>query len=538
MIGSIFRNKAKWTIADGFNTFLVCLLGLILLVRLSFLGAGAITFPDEGRYYESVEAAESLFKGALSGFNNSLSQTQGRPGDALLRVVPASLQLLLSSLTGISPHSTASLTVPAFINYLIVLGSLVVFYRIAQLLLRHKTAALLTTLVYSCMVNTNIYIRHILPYDTALFLVLVAFYWILRLRQQPELRTNRVVFCIGALVGLSFTVYPGYNAAVVVAGLLVLERLMASENSTILAFDLKRLFGAGVFYSLGVLAVLMFFQLLSRANGSSYFEDCIGLSGTIKQGDFADGFMFLPKYLFQAEQSLGYLLAGLAILAVPVGLWSFFRERISLNRVVNLISDNLLIIAMVLAYLWYAVMVYYLEKMVFYGRILHFYFPFMLLLLAKVLYPATRRSWQYIPAAVVAGVAMYSFFVFTVDYHRIAYPVTFMLKHADEFIGTKLTMQDQSTNANSGDYYLVRDAALARPPVAGQPEVVLVNMAFLYPIKEAKWCNEIVLPQPFKIIYSEPHFLTLPAYQFEGYTIAERDIISRCQYKCLVYQKK
>jgi hypothetical protein len=534
MVSNSTLPQSESPFASVFNKIVLGLLGLVLLVRLSFLGAGAMTFPDEYRYYASIDAVYGLFPishGGFAKFNAGIQRTQGRPGDALLRTVPAGLQLQLEKMTGINLHSQESLLIPILFNYFITLGSLYLFYRIAQLLLRNQPAALLSTVVYSCLVNTNLYIRHILPYDTGMLCVFGTFFLCLRMKQQPFRRTWPARFAIGALAGLTFAVYPGYNAVIVVAGLLLLEKRIFTDA------DWKSLFRTGLPYGFGVLAVLGFFQLLSLANGTSYYEDCLTLSDTIKQGDYADGVMFLPKYLFQAEQSLGYLLAGLIVVAVPV---LFFRLRTGFtpSRLFALISDNLMVIAMVLAFVWHVVMVYYFEKMVFYGRLLHLYIPFFVLLVIKVLYPFTRRNIQYVAAAAVGGVALYSFAVFALQYHRIVYPLTFLHQHANDYPGAKVTTREQAATADNADYFIPLNGFSQHPATPGQAEVVLVNMGFLYPITDNNWCNEIKLPASFKLTYSAPHFLNLRAYPFEGYTMAERDILLRCQYQCQVYEQR
>ncbi|WP_158010155.1 hypothetical protein [Hymenobacter glacialis] len=505
------------------------LLVLLLGVRLSFLGTGALAFPDEERYYRSVEAVEALVGGDVAGFCERLSQTQGRPGDALWRVAPASLQVLLAEVAGVSPHSPASLLIPVAFNYLIVLCSLLAYYRIGRLLLRNEPAALLSTLVYGCLVNTNLYIRHILPYDAALLCFFVAVYWVLRLRQHPERRTYWAVFFIGALSALTFAIYPGYNAAVVVGWLMLLEK------RAIWAFNWVRLLGTSVVFALGAAGVLLLFELLTLAGGSSYLESCISLSSTITQGDFADGFSFLFNYLFEAERSLGYLLVGLGAASVPVLLYRLARRRPTVANYAELIRNNMLLLSMVLAFLAYAVMVFYQEKLVFYGRILHLYLPFFVLLLAKVLYPATHRRRQFVPVALVAGIALYSFGVFTVEYHRIAYPLTVLYQQVPGLKGATVAHKSQTGTADNADYYLARAPLAEAPPTDTSRQAVLVNVAFLYPIHAGIWCNTVELPPSYKLLFSAPHFLTLPAYPFEGYRAEERDIISHCKYQCQVY---
>ena len=531
MLRNNFLPERSFSLPSVVNYCLLAILVLILGTRLSFMGAGVMTFPDESRYYESMNAVEC--KGDFVSFCTSISQVQGRPGDALWRMVPAGLQVLLAKATGLDPHDPSSLLIPVAFNYLIVLGSLLLFYRIALLLLRHHTAALLSTVAYGCLVNTNLYMRHVLPYDAALFTFFANIYWVLRLKHQPGRRTKRAEFYIGALSGLTFAIYPGYNPAVVVAWLLLLEK------EALLAFNWKKLLGTSVRYGAGVVAVFGTFQLLYMVADKSYIEDCIMLSQSVTQGDFEEGFSFLFKYLFKAEQTLGYLLTGLGAVAVPVLLFRLLKGRLSAARITALLSDNILVISMTLAFLHYAYSVYYLEKLVFYGRILHLYIPFFILLIFKVLYPVhSTRNWQFVPVALVALVALYSFSVFAVQYHRIVYPITFLNQHNHDYPTAKITAKEQTGTANTGDYYRVLDGMLRQPEAAGQPQVMLVNMGFLYPIRDEGWCNEVPVPATYQLTYSGPHFITMPAYYFEGWRIAERDVIDRCQYQCRVYEQR
>ena len=529
MVSSISLAERRFSIPVVVRYSLLGLLVLLLGVRLTFLGTGALAFPDEERYYRSVEAVEALVGGDVPGFCERLSQTQGRPGDALWRVAPASLQVLASELAGVSPHSPASLLIPVAFNYLVVLCSLVLYYRIGRLLFRNEPAALLSTLVYGCLVNTNLYIRHVLPYDAALLCFFATVYWVLRLRQHPERRTHWAVFFIGALSALTFAIYPGYNAAVVVGWVMLLEK------RAIWQFNWQRLLGSSVVFALGAAGVLLLFELLTQAGGSSYLESCISLSSTITQGDFADGFSFLFKYLFEAEQSLGFLLVGLAVGSVPVLLYRLARRRLTVAGYADLIRDNMLLLSMVVAFLAYAAMVFYQEKLVFYGRILHLYLPFFVLLLTKVLYPATRRTAQFIPVALVAGTALWSFGVFAVEYHRIVYPLTVLYQQVPTLKGANVAHKSQTGTADNADYYLARAPLLETTPTPSSRQAVLVNVAFLYPIHAGVWCNTVEVPPSYKLIFSGPHFLTLAAYPFEGYRTDERDVISRCKYQCQVY---
>ena len=151
---------------------------------------------------------------------------------------------------------------------------------------------------------------------------------------------------------------------------------------------------------------------------------------------------------------------------------------------------------------------------------------------------ATRRTAQFIPVALVAGTALWSFGVFAVEYHRIVYPLTVLYQQVPTLKGANVAHKSQTGTADNADYYLAR-APLSEPaPAAASRQAVLVNVAFLYPIKPGVWCNVVELPASYRLTFSGPHFLTLPAYPFEGYRTAEREVIRKCRYQCQVYEQQ
>ena len=255
--------ETKWTF------LLLGLIVLVLGVRLSFVGHGAMAFPDEERYYQSVEAIKSFAKGDLRAGGAHLIQTQGRPGDALLRLLPAAMQGIWHTVGGPGPHDPRSLLIPVLFTYGVSVLSLLLFYRLARMLLPTQAVALLSTLLYACLVNSNVYIRHILPYELGLCSFLGLLVWLVRAQQQGRALTFGQLYRLGVGATLTFTIYPGYFFAPLIVLAVVLGAKGTSEWRQLSGF----LAMVGVFCG-GVFSVLAFFEGIGQLTNYSYLESC------------------------------------------------------------------------------------------------------------------------------------------------------------------------------------------------------------------------------------------------------------------------
>src|SRR6267143_1693444 len=68
------------------------ILALVGAFRLSLLGRGAMAFLDETMYYKAGLALDALRAGHLTGALTHIASNNGRPGNALVQLVPAALQ--------------------------------------------------------------------------------------------------------------------------------------------------------------------------------------------------------------------------------------------------------------------------------------------------------------------------------------------------------------------------------------------------------------------------------------------------------------
>jgi hypothetical protein len=489
---------------------LLGLLALVLLARLTLLAnGGALAFPDEDRYLQSRKVVQQLAAGNPEQACLHLANTQGRPVDALLRLPVAALQVAWEQLGGPPTVSPVSLRLPQAMNYLLLLGNTLLLYRLARRWLA-TPAALLAVQVYAALVSSSLYVRHLLPYDMALGGLLLALGHLTH--PQLALRPFRLGFVTGLLSLLVLGIYPGYYFAPMLLGGVLLERLpRQSWRQAILA-------GA-----LGAAVVVVPLELLTRYGHISYLRTLQSVSGTITQGDFNEGFTFLGQYLWQVEGLTGL---GLLLLALP-GAWLVARSR-NQPKTLGLCTLGLFPVAL---WLLHAVLVYFAHSFVFYGRIIHFFVPFLVLyaVTALMALPATARR---IGLTTLALITLVQFGHFLQQYQPLTYPRDILAAYSMQPTDS-LQYLNESAVPHGWDFAPppLGPAGTARAPRA----FTLVN--FTYPFwLSTDSCGFVAPPAKDGLLFDKPHFFSFPAYGFEGFNPAERAHLLTCGFRFRLYR--
>ena len=96
---------------------------------------------------------------------------------AALQAIPARF--------GVPASNLRSLLIPTSANVLITLLSLYLVFSIGVILCGNEAAALAAAVVYAFLVNSNVYVRHVLPYDWALCAGLLTL-WLSLFRAIPS----------------------------------------------------------------------------------------------------------------------------------------------------------------------------------------------------------------------------------------------------------------------------------------------------------------------------------------------------------------
>jgi hypothetical protein len=151
----------------------LAVLAVLALYHVSLLGRGALAWPDERLYADSLGALRALGQGDVPGFCKALTGWGARPGEAVVRLLPASAQLAAGSWWGWPPLGPRSLRIPASVNVVTSFLLALAFHAVARSFVG-PTLAGLATVLFALLTSSQVYVRHLTPYDTALLFALLS----------------------------------------------------------------------------------------------------------------------------------------------------------------------------------------------------------------------------------------------------------------------------------------------------------------------------------------------------------------------------
>jgi hypothetical protein len=524
----VSRLPAHWFTSHRTTQLLRLAWGSLLLLRLAVLGKGAFGSYDEGRYLKSFDAVRAALHGDWHACAYALSMTDARPLDALWRCLPAAGQLALAHWAGWSIYTYPSLLLPTALNWATTVLAAWFFWALCRRLLPPGVASLPWSLVaailYAGLVNTSIDVRHIVPYDGAMLLFLGLLYWVVR---QPATPPAWFWAKLGLGAGALWLVYPGYYAAL---ALLVAPLFDWQHPVAWLRSHLPQ----GLLLGAGFVLPLLAAEALSRyGGGPPFWAVSYDLSLHVLQGDPSEGYTFLFSYLWRVETALGLMLLVLLLLAATQKVqslrasgWAAFVPRTPLQK---------LLLAAALVFLVHATAAVGWHRIVWYGRLLRLYMPF--LVLAGVAALSTVR-WQWLAARVaVAGscLAVGSYLVFLMEYARIVYPPDVISAYKLSCIPYGKLFYFNEVKAGDKLLYRVHSTKVAPvrqcPPPPGDSLTILVNSALLYPLSESDYHRLPAFSPAARVLLDAPLNRSFPAYEFEGLRPAERAEASRRQFR-------
>src|SRR5215471_14916388 len=380
--------------------WLAVLLVGVAAYRFGLLGRGALAFVDETFYFTSVKALEAIAWRDVTGAVGSLAQARGRTGAAILQIPIAALQAIPAHF-GVPASNLRSLLIPTSLNVLVSLLSTYFVYAIGTALTGSEAAALVSTVMYALLVNANLYVRHVLPYDWALCAGLLAL-WLTFTR--PQLR--RLAVWTGVLAGGVLTIYTGYYPFCAVIGIAVLWQQWSKPR----AVDVR----GTILFAASAALVVVAMELLFRAGGLSYLANLRGVGRDIAFTSFGDGWTFLPGYLVDVER-----LSGVVLVLGVVGYVARAAVRFSRGDVRPI---DQVALPMLLACAWQAIASAYLHAIPLYGRLLHPWMPFLVWMLADSLAALSPGRLRVAAYAAALGASAISFVLSAREYWPLKYP--------------------------------------------------------------------------------------------------------------------
>lgn len=486
--GSSFRTQAGWLLTDSQWGHQI-LLGLLLLVlgtyRLCLSWSGQLYWPDEYRYLHALHVLDELRRGdvwrAFYWIFGSESGVASRPSYILVSMAPALMQGLANMVLGIQPSDPSFYRIPGVVNVFVSLGLTLALYRVIFLLTGERLLAWLGAAVHGLLANTNLYVRHLFPYDASLLLFLVSVLVLLEQRDSPRHAWIRAGLA-GLLSGAAATTYPGYYLFLVIPVTLLMARRPLAWQPIAL-------------FVIAALVVPLLWEATARFAGFSFVEASRGFSTTVVQGTYDEGFAFLALYLVEVEGlaglMLGVLLLGFGILAI--------QGRFSR-------TETATILAAVAAYLIYAVAVQVLHRAIFYGRLVHMYLPFVVLAAMLTIRELRMPALRHGVAAAMLAASVFSFVPVASSALALRFPKDLERELKVAEVGVRIcNLGNQGQEAEG----LTADC-----------DVVIENGRHLYPLPE-HWNN--VAPAGFVLSAEYRHPMQFRPYWFEGFKPGERE---------------
>lgn len=484
------------------------LLILLFFIRISQVKEGTLAFPDENLYLKAHRTISALYNWDYPTAVKSIFASWARPGYILYCLIPALIQYALFRTSGIRPDDQLSLFIPVVFNLVISVFNLYLFYVLSLRFLYRRSYALSATVIYALLANSNIFIRHLFPVDISLGLIFLSLFYITGVHKSHLLS--------GIFAGLAITLYPGYY--IYPAGI-IMYLLTNPGNGFIFSLNLAR-------FTLGFLIPLLLLQALSLTAGVNYLYDLIFLSGTINQGDFGETFIFPVLYLWEVEKYI-----GISILAFYL-VW-IFKYILKRNKITITQNDRLLFFISWIMYLFYASLGYFFHFNVFYGRILHYFIPFIVIGALLSINSFANKVHKYILLGGIVVVSVFSYLDFTATISAYGYPRDLLYKHkiSSSFAAKQVVVHDSPPWRGISSYISYpenRDVKSYRRTYS------LLNFGYLYPIDDRY--RKYSPPSGSRLVSSKYHFLTYPGYYFEAYNPLERKLLNRRKYKLEIFR--
>lgn len=523
----------RWGLA-----LLLCALGVY---RLSLIDTGHFYWGDEDRYLSASGLLDALERGdapqaAEHLFTARRSVAPARPGFIVISLLPALLQRACGAMGLIELESYASFHLASLFNVLVTLGITITVYSLGRVWTGSSWCGLLIAFLHSILAISNIWIRHLVPYPESLLFILIGLRLVSVHSQRPITQIVRLVGA-GVLTGFGYSCYPGHYALVGVVGVVVL-------------FTARPLLHSWVAFGAGGALVAGGYELLARFAGRSYFEDLSYLSRVITMGDASEGYVFAWRYLRDVEGVVG---VALLVLCMVLLLMQCSPGRGRLTPVVRVTF-----LAVCAAYLFHASMGVLFGRMVFYGRLLMVYMPFVVgaAVLAIVRLEHLRLRSAGIVCLVALSLASFARFAHT--YASVEYPHEF-LQRAMAMAGRDVIYppyvlwgrygegRHESVEAFDEQLVTVSDTlpggtdlyvrlASHRGALESARRFIGVNLKYMGYVRER--FDSFRASEEYELVAEVLHPETLAATQYEGRKPWERQRLSRRAYTMRLYQRR
>ena len=449
---------------------------IAIIGRFTLLNAGFLNDLDEYLFVWIQKNDENLLKSAY--WFKAVNEVQAQLPELFLRSVQYKL------ISWFYPDSPCQLSIHflkwiGYFNCLVVVLQAIVFRKIVLKFFNSYITADLLVATWLIFANTNLYCRHILPYDHSLLFWLCAIYFSLSENKNKH-------WIAGIFAALGLLTYWGSIPALFFFGFSVLQRYRKFELVPFVVPFFVFLFGI---------------EVLAKVNDFSYLSFLIDYQTTIQTGNYDEGFLFPILYLTKVENVIGILL----LILFSCSIFIITKEKKK--------EDLYLFYPAIFSILFFSILVYFAHVFVWYGRVLHFVLPFILLVSYKVLkIILERNSMPYL-----LGIFLFITYTFQLySWNKIQYPRNFIAENISESENLKFEFETKVGLRLDKNPFV--EICYKSKKLKNKSKILLINAGFLVDYPSSKFLRskqKIKIPKSYKLTKNGLHFQSHPFYQFE-----------------------
>ncbi len=486
------------------------LLALLMLIAyclrlLLIINGGQLFHPDELRYYRAIETTKHIFKADIKNAVKTLLKYEFHQGIALAKLAPALFHRLIHSLNhddnlmwkDLWHTPPQNFRLPALIFALPSVLCIGMIYLIQRQAGAAEAEALLSAFLFATSHSFFYFAKHLLPYDIAILIGLIAIYFSLRPRAG---RSVNAIF-VGLLAFLVFWIYNGYVTFTVCIGILYCGLL--AEN----ALDaLRRAIGMACGALLFFLPIVLFNIIILDEN---VILQMMTFSETVNHGAFHEGAIFPLLYFRDVEGAMsGVWIVGLILSAWALRSPSHARDR---RRVWMWFA------CLFCLYLMLSLLSSGLQLFVVYGRVARSLVPFIVMACAYGFSTHLARYGRGALTLFVVGIGTLSIANFVPSIAQ-QYPLEIAWDVYQTYDDVSF---ETSVETSANPVFSWWDLQPARPDARYR----LLNAANYYPIEGIR----SDLPAG-EILLEVAHPFKHSPWQYEGMTPEMREIVNRSDF--------
>jgi hypothetical protein len=184
---------------------LITILVIIFIARLQLLGKGSLEDTDEWSFLHLLMHFDDLLSLNIKSWLNMAFHANSPLFESFFRFFQVFFLKIYANIIGVSTTSSEALVIISVFNVITTIFISFILYKILIRFGFNRIVSIIGIIIFSTLFNSNLYIRHILAYDTALLFNLLGLYVAIK----PNINKLNI-FLSGVFCSIGYFSYAGY----------------------------------------------------------------------------------------------------------------------------------------------------------------------------------------------------------------------------------------------------------------------------------------------------------------------------------------